>query len=474
MKGELIMANWTSKRPNGQEPPFIPLWKFKMRFPGIHYKWEWPDYIQGLVMAAVCLSIIPILTDILGMPFEVAIAIVILNGLLYTFHAWLGDPVVPGWITPAIPLLVAYVGAFPAGAERMHALIAFEMMLGIWCLFLGTTGLAKKVMSIVPNGIKVGVILGAGIAAFQMIFKEGGKLESMPITIILCALIALFMMYNPIFKGLAKKNKIFHTISNLGILPAVLLAVVIAAALGEAKIAVEWGITKPDFGTLWTDWVPWGTLGWPSLEMYLKSIPMVFAAYIVIFGDAVQCQAIIKDAQHMRPDEPVDYNPDRVHLVVGIRNTFMSFMGPDISMCGPIWAAMTVVIYERWKKGRESMDSIFGGVGSFRFGTLTSYFILPLVTLMKPILPAALSLTMIIQGFVSVYVGTREARSLLDLGIGGAVAGILITMGAAYAFAAGIVICLIVYGHNFFKGDTSYGPLWADQIREEMAMTDNK
>lgn len=473
-RGHAYMTDWTKKRPYGQEPPYIPLWRFKMRFPGVHYKWEWPDYIQGLIMAAVCLSIIPMLQETLGMPFEVAIAIVILNGFLYTWHSWLGDPVVPGWVTPAIPLLIAYVATFPAGPERMHALIAFEMMLGIWCLFLGATGLAQKVISLVPQGIKVGVILGAGISAIQLIFKEGGKLESMPYTIILCALIALWMMYNPYFRRMAEKSPIFHSISNLGILPAIVLAIIIGGVIGEAQLAVEWGITKPAFGVLWSDWVPWGKLGWPSLDLYIKSIPMVFAAYIVIFGDAVQCQAIIKDAQHLRPDEPVDYDPDRTHLIVGIRNTIMSILGPDISMCGPIWAAMTVVTYERWKKGRDNMDSIVGGVASFRWGTFTAYFLLPLVTLTKPILPAALSLTMIIQGFVSVYVGAREARSLLDLGIGGVVAGILITKGAAWAFAAGIVVVLIIYGGNFFKGDVNTKRLWFDDPDTSDAAADNK
>ena len=257
--------------------------------------------------------------------------------------------------------------------------------------------------------------------------------------------------------------KFFKGFANLGILPAIVLAIIIAGVIGEAKISVEWGITAPAFGALWTDWVPWGKLGWPSLELYIKSIPMVLAAYIVIFGDAVQCQAIIKDAAKHRPDEPVDYNPDRTHLIVGLRNTIMSVFGPDISMCGPIWAAMTVVTYERWKKGREQMDSIVGGVASYRWGTFDSFFILPLVTLTKKLKPAALSLTMIIQGFVSVYVGAREARSILDLGIGGIVAGVLITRGAAWAFAAGIIACLIIYGSNFFKGDVFTKRLWADQ-----------
>ena len=457
------------KRTSTNEAPFIPIWKFKLRIPVVHYRWEWADYIQGLVMCAVCLSIIPVLQDVLGMPFEVALAIVVLNGFLYLMHSLWGDPVVPGWVTPAIPLLIAYCLTFPAGPERMHALIAFQLMLGVWCLFLGATGLARKVIGLIPRAVKAGVILGAGIAAIQLIFKDGGKFYSMPITISVCALVALFMMYNPLFRSWSTKNPVVKTISNLGILPAIVAAIIIAPIVGEAPLTLEMGFSRPDFATLWTDWVPWGTLGWPSFMMYVKALPLVLAAYIVIFGDAVQAQGIIRDADPHRPDESVDYNVDRAHLVVGARNTFMSFMGPDISMCGPVWAAMTVVTYERWKKGRDSMDSIFGGVGAFRWGTFTGYWLLPIVSLTRPILPAALSLTMIIQGFVSVYIGAREAKSLKDLGIAGVVAGILISKGAAWAFGAGLVVCLIVYAFDFFNGDTGSGVLWAEDLEKALA-----
>jgi len=113
------------KREHGVEQPYWPLGPFKVRIPLIHYRFEGADYLQGLIMCAVCLSIIPLLQETLGMPFEVALAVVVLNGLLYTMHVFLGDPVVPGWITPAIPLLVAFVTSFPEGVARVKALAAF-------------------------------------------------------------------------------------------------------------------------------------------------------------------------------------------------------------------------------------------------------------------------------------------------------------------------------------------------------------
>ena len=46
-------------------------------------------------MCAVDLAAIPLMTELLGMPFEVALAVVMLNGLLYLTHHLLGDPTVP-------------------------------------------------------------------------------------------------------------------------------------------------------------------------------------------------------------------------------------------------------------------------------------------------------------------------------------------------------------------------------------------
>ncbi|MEA1962504.1 MAG: hypothetical protein U9N81_14775 [Bacillota bacterium] len=453
----------------GEENRYIPAGPFKVRLPGVHYRFEWADYIQGLIMCAVCLGAIPILQECLGMPFEVAIAIVVLNGFLYTWHTLLGDPVIPGWITPAIPLLVAYCLTFPEGATRMQALIAFEMGLGIFAIFLGTTGLAGKLIGIIPNAIKSGIIMGAGFSAIYMIFKTGGKFDAFPITTTICIGIAFYLLFSNHFAKLAAKGGIWASIANLGILPCIVAAIIVAPIIGEtAWPTIEWSITQPAFGTLWTEWVPWGAIGWPSAKMFIMSIPTIVAVYIVLFGDVVQSQALVKDADVTRPDEHIDYSADRAHLIFGIRNLIMSIIGPDITMCGPLWAAMQVVTCERYKKGRESMDSLFGGAASFRWGTFTGYWLMPIVTLTKPILPVALALTMIVQGFVSVRIGAMESRSFRDLGIAGVIGGVLLAKGAAYAFGVGILACLIAYGGNFFKGDVDFGHLWASELEDAL------
>jgi hypothetical protein len=110
------------------------------------------------------------------------------------------------------------------------------------------------------------------------------------------------------------------------------------------------------------------------------------------------------------------------------------------------------------------MDSLFGGAASFRFGTFTGYWLLPIVSLTKPILPVALALTMIVQGFVSVRIGITESKSFTDFGIAGVIGGVLMAKSASYGFAVGILATFLAYGKNFFKGDVEFGHLWAPEI----------
>lgn len=442
------------QRKFGEESPYIPAGPFKIRLPFIHYRFEWPDYVQGLLMCAVDLSAIPLLIELLGMSFEVALAIVVLNGFFYLLHHLLGDPAVPGWITPAIPLIMLYCMQFPEGPERVHALIAFQMTLGIFSLILGMTGMAGKVVSLVPSAIKSGVILGAGFAAVISIFEVGGRFDNFPWTISIAIGIGFYILFSKHFAKLKKRNQIWGLIGKLGIFPIIILAIIIAPLFGEASWPkLEWGFSSPDFIGLWSNYTLFG-LGFPPLILFLTGLPTVLATYIVLFGDVLQTKALVKEADEARPDEKLDYNPNRAHLIFGTRNSVMSVIGPDVTMAGPLWSAMQVVVVERFKDGRKAMDSFFGGAGSFRWGTNTGLFLLPVVTLVQPILGVALALTLLIQGYVSVKVGILEAKSQRDLGIAGIIGAVLCVKGAAWAFAIGIGLCLLIYGKEFFKGET--------------------
>jgi hypothetical protein len=393
------------------------------------------------------------------MPFEIAITIVILNGFLYLWHAHLGDPVVPGWITPAIPLLLLWLKTFPEGVPRLHALIAFEFELGLFSLLLGATGLATRFVNLVPDALKAGILLGAGVAAVRLVFEKGGRFDTFPWTITIAIGFAFYILFSNHFKTLRSKHVGFKYLSDLGLMPALLLAIVIAPLFGELPWPdIKWGFTIPQFTALFTQWTPFSDrVGFPPLSLYLDAAPLVAATYIVLFGELIQADALIDEAREFRHgDENIHFDANRNNIIVGLRNITMSLIAPDASMCGPMWAAMQVVECERYKHGPEAMDSLFGGVGSFRWGTFTGYFFSPIVTLVKPILPIALSLTMLVQGYVAVRVGILKARTFNDLGVAGIVGAVLISRGAGYAFAVGIVLCLLIYGKDFFRNWQSY------------------
>ena len=45
------------------------------------------------------------------------------------------------------------------------------------------------------------------------------------------------------------------------------------------------------------------------------------------FGDVLQSKALLDEADGSRPDESIDYSPDRAHMIFGSRNAAMSVFG---------------------------------------------------------------------------------------------------------------------------------------------------
>ena len=123
-------------RKYGEEQPYWKAGIFKIRLPFVHYKWSVPEMVQAVFMCATCLGAIPVLQEVLGVSYGVALSMVIINGFFYNLHVLLGDPVVPGWITPAIPIITAFLtDGYEMGPERTQALIAMQLILGLisWC-----------------------------------------------------------------------------------------------------------------------------------------------------------------------------------------------------------------------------------------------------------------------------------------------------------------------------------------------------
>ncbi|MGL4253996.1 MAG: hypothetical protein ACRCR2_08130 [Fusobacteriaceae bacterium] len=432
------------EREYGQEQPHISAGIFKIRIPFVHFGFEKIDFFQGLLLCAVCLGAIPMLQEYLGMPFDVAMTIVVFNGVFYFLHILLGDPIIPGWITPAIPIVMLYLNHYSMGKERVHALIAFQISLGIISVVLGITNFGKKITSVVPNAMKSGVIIGAGIAAVNSTVKSGGNFDKYPLSIIICTGIGFYFLFSSNFKKIKDTNRFTKILFDLGSLPIIILAIFVGPLVKEVGVPnIEWGITSLAVKDLINNWTIFG-LGIPPLEMFVKGLPVVISTYVILFGDVIQAQCLLENAAKERDDEIIDYNSNRSHIIFGLRNVLMGIFSPTITMCGPLAAAMQVVLCERYKNGRKTMDTIHAGAMSYRYGTFCGYFLLPIVTLVKPILGIALAATMLIQGFVSVRVGVLKSKTVNDLGIAGVMATIIASKGAAWGLLAGIVLCIFV------------------------------
>ena len=149
----------------------------------------------------------------------------------------------------------------------------------------------------------------------------------------------------------------------------------------------------------------------------------------------------------------------------------------EIAVCSRIRAGDSYVY-----SGRAGSERGKGDVACDRKDVykrqFTGYWLMPIVSLVQPILSVALSLTLVVQGFVSVRIGVQQAKSFKDLGIAGVIAGVLVIKGSAWGLAVGILACLLCYGKDFFKGDTTFGHLWSPEveamINEESTFDDDE
>ena len=434
------------KRAYGEEQPGIKLGTFVLRIPGIHYRIETPELLQGLFMCATCLGAIPVMTDGLGIPFDIAWGMVIINGFLYTLHATFGDPVVPGWITPSIPLTLAYLATFQEGTQRIQALIALQLLVAIIFILMGITGIASKLLSRVPNSLKSGILFGAGFAAIIGEFGKGKRFELTPITIGIAGLIAFVILFSLRFKKLREKSKFWDSLGSYGMLPAILLAVAIGPIVNEFPIpSVDfWPLIKfPDFKGIFDTVSPFA-IGWPSKELFISAVPMSIIIYIIAFGDFVTSEALIEEADVVRPDEKIVFNANRSNLISGVRNLIESLFCAYPTLAGPLWAAVTASVAERYKEGPAKMESIFSGVGTFRMVTFFAVAIIPIVSFVKPILPAALSMTLLVQGYVCIRLAIEITKTSIDRGIAGVMGAVIVSSGATMGLVIGILLYILL------------------------------
>ena len=441
------------QRKDGEEQPYWPAGPFKVRLPFIHYRWETAEMFQALIMFVVSLGMIPLLEKYLGLPYDVALAYVTVCGIGFMLPALLGVPSVPGWITPGIPVVLLFLGDFEPGPEAIQALFALQFLVFVIFLVLGITRLGSTLVRIIPNSMKGGIIIGAGIAALIGEIDAGGRLANTPISLVIGSLVCLYLMFSVSFRGLTDRLPIARKIVNYGMVPGMLIAIFTGIAVGEYKMPdVRFGITAPAFSEMW-NYLPF-TLGFPDAKVFMLAIPTAVIAYIIAFGDIIVGQSLMQRADELRPDEHIDTNIDRVHLVTALRNALHAFFAPYPGLAGPIWTAVAATMAERYKYGRKAMESIYSGGGTFWITGFLALFMLPLVTFFQPVLPIALSLTLVLTGYICLMVGFEQLNNNTERGIAGTMGVVLAVYGAGWGLAAGAVLYLLIERTHLLKFTT--------------------
>lgn len=446
----------TARREDGAEQPSIKLGMFRIRLPFIHAPWEVPEMIQAMVVFVTGVSAVAYLQDIFGLDFSVALAIVCVHELLYVFQNLVGDPIVGGWITPAIPLVTTWLLGFSDTTERIQALIMLQLILGLLYLLLGVTGLAGKLVNKVPVSVKAGILIGAGFSAvigkygFAAVENGGVGFYGSPISFSIGVLAALFLLFSVGFNR--QKNKPGHRfikfLAKCGFVPALLLAYVVGMIAGEISAPVNVladGIIfnpLPGLKYVFQNFCLIG-LGFPSWHVISSAAVMAVVAYIISFGDIVTGSEFLEDTKQYRRDEALAVNPNLTNVCCGIRNIIQSLFCPTVTLSGPLWSAMMVTICERYKTGKENMYSFFGGCITFNLMKWICCLILPLVALIKPILPLSMSLTLMIQAFGCFYVALGLCKNNTQRGVAGLIGGVLAITNPQTGLIVGIVVSFI-------------------------------
>ena len=453
------------KRTLGGVQPHIKFGPFHIRLPLIHHEWSWTEMAAAMFLGVACLGAgtattmstfgfdNPEIISSLGLTengaFLMSLTFGVFNAICYYLPALLGDPVVPGWITPALPLTLKYLEQYAlpdygAGqVDRIYAMIALQMLVALSFLIMGATGLGRKLVDAVPTSIKAGIVLGAGVTAGVNVFSA--RMPAAPITVVIAVLMSYFFLFNPTFARAAKKNKVLNLLRNQGVVPAQIFAIVIAPFLiGEIAVPqIQWGLTPLSVGFVLEHFTIFG-LGFPPASFFLAAIPSALTTYIIAFSDFVLAKELVSEATATRPDETVIFDAGRSNLVSFLRNGIMSLFAPWVPMCGPLWASGLLTITERYKRGYNTLHSYWDGVCTFRAATVIAVLILPLVTLIRPAFAIFFGITMGVQAFACGNIGMRMCSTANERGIACVIAAALTFYTPGWALLVGIVVWLVV------------------------------
>tara|TARA_B100000945_G_scaffold1674_1_gene1452 strand:+ start:780 stop:2135 length:1356 start_codon:yes stop_codon:yes gene_type:complete len=423
---------------------------FTLKIPFIHIKFLTAEFLQGMVISgATAFAGAPVVMA-LGLSFEEAVACCFIASTLITAGPIIfGEPFAPGWVTPALPLVIAFFmskGFFDGTyrVETFHYMAAMCIEFTAIILLLGMTGLGRVITEKIPNALKSGIILGAALAAFHQIFFSDYEryIGDAPISMILALVICSVTTFSEPFKRMAAKNKVLQIIGSLGLLPGFIVAAIVGYLFGEINFDIQSGFAVPPIIDVYNKTSPL-SIGFPPIEYFTEVFPLVVIGYLLLFGDFVTGTEILKDGQSYRPDEEINIDINRAHNSVGIRNFFGTILNPFFPTQGALWTGVHVIVVERWKQGSSVMRSLFDGIGSYYLmGIPFLYFTLPFVTFMQPLMILALGVTLVLTGLACAYVAMSMVKKNSEMAVT-LVTAVLIAFGGEYMWL-GILIGLLL------------------------------
>jgi hypothetical protein len=434
------------ERAYGVEQPYAG-GKLKLRIPFVHYRIEYQDFIQGAILSCVPLGITAAMVKVLGIPIEIAVMMVVINNFLYLLHTTFGDPSVAGWITAGIPLYIAYLEGFTAGPERIKAMIAFQLLVGLIFLILGVTGITNTLIKRFPICMRAGILLGAGLASLMRIFDpKQPYMSKMPISFMVASFFSFFILFSTRAVEYRKRYGWFAWVASFGLAPGFVVGYIVGLFTGEIKmpsgvfdrfiISFPVGESLSKFSIL--------AVGMPSAGMWAAAISLAIVAYVLAFGDILVLQALVEDADKARPDEKIFVDVSRNHIICAVRNGLLGFFMPYLPLAGPQWTGGQALVVNRYKSSTpEQEPSYWGGATSIFWGMSIAMVFHPIVQIILPAKDIGFALTLLIQGWLCIYLAFAMCTTNVQRGIAGIMGAVLVTANYVQ-----------LWGNAFWSGPT--------------------
>ncbi|MDC8803290.1 hypothetical protein PRZ61_07505 [Halomonas pacifica] len=452
-----------SQRPHGAVHPGIKWGRFTLRIPGIHVDLTPSTQFQGgLLLLATGGATAPLLMQYFGVSFEIAWTVMLVMFFWVFAQTFLfGDVYSAGGIAAGLPLTIIFLNDFSPGPEAIRAMIAVTLVVSFLFLFFGITRLGERFNRLVPATLKAGIIMGAAVAAFQ---SELDRLERMPFTLITAWVVVLALMFSAPFARLPN-SRLKMLVGANALLVAFMAAGVVGLISGELRFDIEWGLFVPPLRETLDTLAPW-SVGLPSWGVIASAIPIGVMIYILAFGDLLVADTLLKGADKARSDEKLDIDHTRSHYVLAIRNLAqLVTAGPLVMLHGPIWTGVQVFLIERYKQGRTVMDSLFTGTTNFYLLAIPLGMLMPVLGLIMPMLPVALSVTIVLTGFACAYVAMAMVQGNIERGLVLTIGMLTAVMGPAWGIGAGILLYFLMLGRG---GERAAEPVAEEDVTESL------